>query len=302
MLQAQPVKEHGQLRVSGTQLCDENGSAVVLRGLSYGWHNWWPRFYNASNVEWLVKDWKTDVIRAAMGIEPDSGYINQPEWSLEKIKTVIDAAIAQDIYVIVDWHSHNINLAQALVFFKEMAKTYGDKPHIIYEIFNEPINQTWPEIKSYSIAVIKEIRAIDPDNIILVGNGHWDQDIHIAADDPIKGFDNLMYTLHFYAATHKEWLRERGDYAIKKGLALFVSESAGMQANGDGDLDYDEWNAWIMWMETNRISWINWMIADKNESCAMVKPQASSTGGWTSDMLKESGQKTRELLRKYNRD
>jgi len=301
-LHAQSVKEHGQLQVTGTQLCDENGNAVVLRGLSYGWHNWWPRFYNADNVEWLAKDWKTDVIRAAMGIEPDSGYIRQPQWSVEKIKTVVDAAIAQDIYVIIDWHSHSINLPQALTFFREMATTYGDKPHIIYEILNEPINQTWPEIKSYSLAVIKEIRAIDPDNIILVGNGHWDQDLHIAADDPIEGFDNLMYTLHFYAATHKQWLRERADYAIKKGLALFVSESAGMKANGDGDLDYEEWKHWIDWMETNKISWITWMIADKNESCAMVLPQASSRGGWPTEMLKESGKKTRGLLRKYNEE
>jgi len=300
LIHAQPVKKHGALKVIGTQLCDSNNNPLVLRGVSYGWHNWWPRFYNGASVKWLADDWKVSVVRAAMGIEPGNGYIDNPQWSTEKVKTIIDAAIASDIYVIIDWHSHNINQQEAIAFFKEMARTYGKHPHVIYEIFNEPDQETWPEIKKYCIAVIKEIRAIDPDNIILVGSGQWDQNIHIAADDPITGFDNLMYSLHFYAATHKQWLRERGDYAMGKGLALFVSESAGMKADGDGDLDYPEWNSWISWMETNKISWVIWSIADKNESSAMLLRHASSEGGWSAEDLKESGIKTRELIRKYN--
>jgi endoglucanase len=90
---AQPVKENGQLKVIGTQLCNEQGKPVVLRGLSYGWHNWWPRFYNAGSVKWLVRDWKINVLRAAMGVEPKKGYIDDPQWSTEKVKAVVDAAI-----------------------------------------------------------------------------------------------------------------------------------------------------------------------------------------------------------------
>ena len=299
-LPAQSVKEYGQLKVKGTQLCDQNGNPVILRGVSYGWHNWWPRFYNAENVKWLVKDWKITVVRAAMGIEPDSGYIDMPVWTTKIIKSVIDAAIEQEIYVIIDWHSHNINLDEALVFFKEMAMKYGDKPNIIYEIFNEPDHETWQDVKDYSVKVIKTIRSVDPDNIILVGSPHWDQDVNTAADDPITGFDNLMYTLHFYAATHKEWLREHGNYALQKGLPLFVSESAGMYSNGDGEIDYEEWNRWINWMERNKISWITWSITDKNETCSMLLPTASSEGGWQIKDLNESGIKTRELIHRYN--
>jgi len=130
-----------------------------------------------------------------------------------------------------------------------------------------------------------------------VGTPHWDQDVHIAADDPIKGFDNLMYTLHFYAATHKDELRKRADYALDKGLPLFVSESAGMEASGDGPIDYDSWNTWINWMKKNQISWITWSIADKDETCSMLNKSADSKGNWKVADLKESGIKTRELLR-----
>jgi endoglucanase len=107
-----------------------------------------------------------------------------------------------------------------------------------------------------------------------------------------------MYTLHFYAATHKDNLRERADYALEKGLPLFVSESAGMEASGDGPIDYDSWNTWINWMKSNQISWITWSISDKDETCSMLKTSADSEGNWKESDLKESGIKTRELLRK----
>lgn len=297
---AQSVKEHGQLRVDGTQLKDGNGEAIVLRGMSYGWHNFWPRFYNAGSVKWLQEDWNSTVVRAAMGIEPRNGYLEKPEWSKEKVKAVVDAAIKEDMYVIIDWHSHNINLQEAKAFFTEMAQAYGKHPHVIYEIFNEPDEESWEEVKAYSTEVIAAIREIDPDNIILVGTPHWDQDIHLAADAPITGYDNLMYTLHYYAATHKQSLRDRGDYALSKGLPLFISESAGMEATGDGPLNVEEWQKWIDWSEKNKVSWITWSVSDKDETCSILLSTANAEGGWKEEDLKASGKKSRSLLRSYN--
>ncbi len=294
---AQPVKKHGPLSVEGTKIVDQKGRIVVLKGVSYGWHNWWPRFYNKETVKWLYKDWKSTVVRAAMGVEPDRGYLKNPEWSMERMEAVIEGAIENDIYVIIDWHSHGLHPEGALVFFEEMAKKYGRYPHVIYEIYNEPVRQSWDEVKAYSIDVIKKIRQFDPDNIILVGSPHWDQDIHIVADDPIEGFDNLMYTLHFYAATHGQFLFDRGNYAIEKGIPLFVSECAGMSANGNGPIDYEAWNQWIEWMDENQISWVCWSVSDKDETCSMLEESAESEGNWKEADLKESGIKTRELLR-----
>jgi len=297
IVNAQPTRIHGNLSVSGTKIIDQNGNPIMLQGVSYGWHNWWPRFYNQESVRWLSDDWNCNVVRAAMGVEPDSGYIKKPEWSQQKIEAVIDGAIKSNIYVIIDWHSHGIHLEPALVFFGEMAKKYGHNPHIIYEIFNEPVKDSWTDVKAYSVEVIKKIREFDPDNIILVGNPHWDQDVHIVADDPIIGYSNIMYTLHFYAGTHGQFLRDRGDYALSKGIPLFVSESAGMEASGNGPINYTEWNRWILWMKKHQISWVSWSITDKNETCSMLKRSASSTGNWREVDLKESGIKTREYLR-----
>ncbi|HEX8316000.1 MAG TPA: glycoside hydrolase family 5 protein, partial [Flavisolibacter sp.] len=217
-------------------------------------------------------------------------------------KAVVDGAIQEGIYVIIDWHSHNIRLEEAKKFFAQMAQTYGKYPNVIYEIYNEPERQSWADVKAYSEEVIKVIRKHDPDNIILVGNTHWDQDVHIVADDPLVNQSNIMYTLHFYAATHKEDLRKRGDYALSKGIPVFISESAGMEASGDGPLNEEEWGRWTDWAEKNKISWVTWSVSDKDETCSVLKKTAASTGGWKEDDLKESGIKTRAMIRKYNKN
>jgi len=300
-LGAQPVQQHGALQVKETQLCDSEGRPVMLRGVSFGWHNYWPRFYNENAVKWLYKDWNANVVRAAMGVEPKGGYKNDSAGSVQKVKAVVEGAIKAGVYVIIDWHSHNINLEESKVFFARMAKQYGKYPNVIYEIFNEPDKESWDSVKAYSIDVIKAIRQHDPDNLILVGNPHWDQDIHLVADAPIEGFANIMYTVHFYAATHKQPLRERCNYALKKGIPIFISESAGMESSGDGALNEEEWTRWIDWMEEKKISWITWSVSDKNETCSVLYPSANTNGNWNEKDLKESGLKTRAFLKKYNK-
>ncbi|MBK8090286.1 MAG: glycoside hydrolase family 5 protein [Chitinophagaceae bacterium] len=297
---SQPVKTYGQLKVKGTQLVDDHGNPVVLHGMSFGWHNLWPRFYNKGAVHTLVTDWRSTVIRASMGIElNDSGYLKSPARSVELMTNVIDACIKENVYVIIDWHDHNIHLKEALEFFALMSKKYGSNPHVIYELFNEPDYETWAEVKAYSEELIKVIRANDPDNIILVGSPKWDQDIHLPAADPIKGFDNLMYTMHFYAGTHKKWLRDRTDEAIQKGLPIFVSECAGMEASGDGPIDQTEWKAFVDWMNERKLSWVAWSVSDKKETCSILNPSAASKGGWKLEDVKEWGRVTQQFLKNY---
>lgn len=295
-----PRPELPALSVHGTQLVNEAGEPVVLRGVSYGWHNWWPRFYNKESVKWLKEDWGVDVVRAAMGIhleQTELTYNAEPEKAVEIVSRVIDGAIEAGVYVIIDFHSHDLELELAKTFFGDMARKYGQHPNVIYEIFNEPIRQPWADVKAYSEEVISVIRSIDPDNVILVGNPHWCQDLHIVADDQIEGVSNIMYTLHYYAASHGDFLRERGDYALSKGVPIFISESAGMEASGDGPMDYEAWQTWQDWAEERKISWITWSIADKDETCSFLKPSASDTGPWSEDDLKESAKATRKILR-----
>ncbi|HAL64106.1 MAG: Cellulase [Bacteroidetes bacterium 38_7] len=300
-----PVQINGQLQVKGRYMCNENGDTISLRGVSYGWHNLWPHFYNASTVKWLKNDWRCSVLRAAMGVYPgvEDGYLVNPGFALETVEKVINAAIKEDIYVIIDWHAHDFYPELAKEFFGSMARKYGKNPHVIYEIFNEPTHDHfWPEIKDYAEEIIAEIRKYDPDNIIVVGTPCWDQHVDIAAADPITGYDNIMYSLHFYAASeaHQEPLRTRAQKAIDMGLPIFVTESSGCEHTGNGKLDIPEWTKWIEFLEANRISWISWSISNKNETCSMILPRGSYEGDWDTDVIKPTGVQTREFLRFYN--
>lgn len=291
-----------RLSLDGTQLVNDAGEPVVLRGVSYGWHNWWPRFYNEGSVKWLKDDWGVDIVRAATGIEfkePELTYNEDPEQALAIVSKVIDAAIKHDLYVIIDFHSHDLEVELAKTFFNEMAARYGRYPHVIYEIFNEPIEQSWADVKAYSEDVIKVIRAHDSDNIILIGTPTWSQDVHIAAKDPITMDDRLMYSVHYYAATHGEDIRAQADIALAHGLPLFISESAGMAADGDGPVDQAAWAAWRAWGESNKVSWITWGIADEGDSSHFLHSTAASDGNWNLEDLNETAIQTRAMLRAF---
>lgn len=291
-----PVGENGWLSVKGRSLVNEKGNPVVLKGVSIGWHNLWPRFYNAGAADVLASDWNCDIVRASIGAELEGNYAEDPKTALGCLYNVADAAIRDGIYVLVDWHAHKLRLDEAKDFFSKVAERYKGVPNVIYEIFNEPVDDSWTDIKAYAEEVIGVIRAIEPKAVVLVGCPHWDQDVHIVADDPIRGIDNIMYTLHFYAGTHDAALRVRGDYAISRNIPLFVSECAGMNADGDGPLDLEEWAEWWKWMDANGLSRIMWSLSDKDETCSMLYPAASSEGPWDESVIKPWGQIVRSYL------
>jgi len=284
------VDIYGQLRVDGNKIVDKNGAPILLRGMSLFWSQWMGKYYNYDCVKWLRDDWKCTVVRIALGIEPD-GYLANPDSELVKARTVIDACRNLGIYVIIDWHDHNAHTRTALAtaFFRNIALSYGHTPNVIYEIFNEPTQISWnDDIKPYAETVIQNIRSIDPDNLIIVGTPTWSQDVDIASMNQLL-YDNVAYSLHFYAATHKQFLRNKATIALNNGAALFVSEFGTCESSGSGILDSSEVENWLDFLENNSISWCNWSIADKNETSAALKSGANPKGGWSLSALTASG-------------
>jgi len=269
--------------------------------MSFFWSQWIGKYYTPQTVKWLKDDWRCTVVRAAMAIDND-GYLKNPDIEKQKVITVVDAAIQQGLYVIIDWHDHEAekHTEQAKVFFSEMAQRYGDKPNVIYEIYNEPLNVSWVNvIKPYAEEIIRVIRQHDPDNIVVVGTRNWSQEVDEAANNPITG-DNIAYTLHYYAATHKQWLRDKAASALQKGGALIVTEFGTCEASGDGFLDVAESKAWWQFLDDNKITWTNWSVADKAEATAALKPGASPTGGWSESQITPSGMLVRAELQSKN--
>ncbi|MCL6590515.1 MAG: cellulase family glycosylhydrolase [Firmicutes bacterium] len=286
------VSQNGQLKVAGNKLCNASGQPVQLKGMSSMGLQYYP--WTANTVKNLVDTWKVTIVRAAM-YTAEKGYITDPATMKSRVKTIVDAAIANGIYVIIDWHilsdgNPNTYRDQSRAFFDEMSRTYGSYPNVIYEICNEPNGVDWNTIKTYADYVIPTIRANDPDNIIVCGTPTWSQDVDVAANSPLS-YNNVMYALHFYSGTHTQWLRDKGNTAMSKGIALFVTEWGTSDATGgsNGQIYLAEAQNWINWMNANTISWCNWSLCPKAESSAALVPGASMDGPWSDSQLTESG-------------
>lgn len=302
------VSQHGQLSVKGTNIVDKNGSPFQLRGMSTHGITWFPDFVNENAFRTLRDDWKTNVVRMAMYVDEwnnGSCYMSNKQGSRDLLEKGVDICIKLDMYVIIDWHLLNPGdptqyTAQAKEFFAEVSKKYAAYPNIIYEICNEPNSGAdWNgKIKPYAETIIPVIRANDPDAIIIVGTPTWSQEIDQAANNPLK-FDNVMYALHFYAATHTDWLRDRVKNCHNSGLPIFVSEFGMCDASGGGANNFNETTSWLNLLDSLNISYCNWALADKQETCCAINPGAGANGNWSENNLTESGKWIRNWFRNH---
>jgi endoglucanase len=300
-----PVAAHGQLQVVGTQLQDQAGNPVQLKGVSSQWLNYESETFPESKpaLEYARDHWKLSVIRAAMGVDAQGGYLGTGTGAnanmagmMTKVETIVQNAIDLGLYVIVDWHTSDAVSAtttqttQAVAFFTAIAQEFGALPNIIYEPYNEPNKVTWAQIKPYHEAVVAAIRAQDPDNLIVLGTPTFSQDVDLAAKDPVAG-TNLLYTLHFYACTHKQALRDKGTAALQAGIALFVTEfgatpaDGGVVKSGDPFVCEAEANNWFAWMATNNISGASWKLDQCTDTSCILTADAPVDGPWTDNYL-----------------
>lgn len=299
---AQAVSTYGDLSVVDANLVDKNKNPVQLQGMSLFWSNWkegYP-YWNQSAIQKLRDDWCINVIRASMGVEAENGYISDPTTNMTRVKAVIDAAIALDIYVIVDFHSHTAQnySTQAKTFFKEIAQTYGSKPNIIYEVYNEPLDVSWTGvIKPYCISVIDEIRKYDTKNVIICGTRTWSQRVDEVIGNQITGKGDIAYTCHFYAGTHFDTQRGYVQQAINNKICVFITEYGTVNADGQGGVNSDNTDKWFQFITDNNLSHCNWSVSNKNEGASMLKSSVSNTtGGWTNSDYTASGLKVKTFL------
>jgi hypothetical protein len=300
------------VRVVGREV-QFGGPGTSVAGNSFFWSNGKygaDQFYTPETVKWLKDNWGSQIVRAALAVDDSrpggtttidqlGGYLTQPFDNEFNVQKVVNAAIANGMYAIIDFHGHHVQdeTAQAVQFFSEMASFYGGFNNVIYEIYNEPTNTDWPTIKAYAQRVIAAIRAADPDNLIIVGTPNFSQDVDVAAGDPIND-PNVAYTLHFYAGegAHDQ-LRTKATAAMNDGVALFVTEWGTTPASGLGAPNQNSTNTWMDFLEANNISHCNWGVADQTQpGAAQLVRGASPSGGWTDAQLSASGQLAKRII------
>lgn len=301
-----PYENHGQLKVVGTDITDKNGDMYQLKGVSTHGLTWFPDYVNEDCYKTFRDDWGANLIRLAMYTDTGDSYGYCSGGDKEEIKELLDTGVqaATDLgmYVIIDWHILNDNnpnnhIDDAKTFFEEISKKYADYGNVLYEICNEPNGSTsWSDIKAYAETIIPIIRTNSPDAIIIVGTPTWSQDVDVAAGDQITGYDNIMYAVHFYAATHKEDLRNKVKSALSLGLPIFVSEFSICDASGNGAIDYDEADEWFDLINSENMSYAAWNISNKAETSALLKSSCDKTASFTDEDLSDTGVYIKEKI------
>ncbi len=302
------VKKWGALQVKGTDLVSASGAKVQLKGVSTFGIIWDEGRANINKEAFsTLKGWGTNLIRLAVYTEEYGGYCNTSDGVQTSTlnQTIYDAvSYATDLgmYVIIDWHilkdgNPNTHIAEAKQFFADMSRKYANYDNVLYEICNEPNGSTtWSDVKKYADTIIPIIRENDPDAIILVGTPTWSQDVDQVASNPVKQKKNVMYVMHFYAATHKEWLRDKLKSARAAGTPVFITECSSCSADGNGSIDYSSANEWKKLINDNKISFVGWSLSNKNETSAIIRSSCSKHSGWSDSELTDSGRYLKQWI------
>lgn len=296
----------GKLKVENGTLCAENGDSIQLKGVSTSSITRVENFINLELFSEMRNDWGVNVIRLCMYVSAMDGYTKNDyykETNTQLVKKGVELARDADLYAIIDWHVLDEKtplryVEEAKEFFNLMSQEYKDEKHVIYEICNEPNQTEWADIKEYANQVIPIIRANDPDALIICGTPDWSQGVDQALADPLD-YDNIMYTLHFYAASHKEELRNRMIECSEAGLPIFVTEYGVTADSGGFPRDLESADVWMEALDEHNISSCIWNLSKNGEACVLIKKGTVEYSGFKDEDFTETGEWFLGVMKKY---
>lgn len=293
-----PLETNGRLSVKNGTIVNRNGKAFVIKGVSTHGLSWYPQYVNKKAFASLKK-MGANTIRLAMYTEEYMGYCTGGKENQKKLRKLIDkgvkAATELGMYVIIDWHILSdgnplTHKKAAKSFFKTVAKKYSGYQNVLYEICNEPNGGggSWDNIRKYAKTMVKTIRSVNKKAIIIVGTPTWSQDLEQPLNKKVSG-KNIVYAFHFYAATHKQDLRNRVEAVLKKGLPVLVTEFSLSEASGNGAVSVQEANKWMKLFNKYNVGRVCWNLSNKNETSSMIKSSCNKTSDWKDNELTKVG-------------
>ncbi|WP_084800677.1 glycoside hydrolase family 5 protein [Promicromonospora kroppenstedtii] len=301
-----PVEANGQLSVCGVRLCNEQGKQVQLRGMSTHGTQWYSQCVDDTSLDTLAYDWNADVMRISTYVQED-GYETDPARFTALVNQYIDMLSDRGLYAIVDWHmldpgDPNFNLERAKTFFTAVAERNNGRNNIIYEVANEPNGVSWQTIKSYHEQIVPVVRAKDPDAVILLGTRAWSSlgvsdgaSESEVVNNPVNA-SNVMYTFHFYAASHGQEYLDALSRAADR-IPMFITEFGTQDYAGEGANDFAMAQRYLDLAAQKKISWTNWNFSDDHRSGAVFTEGTCGSGSYGTDRLKEAGGWIRDQIR-----
>jgi hypothetical protein len=210
-----------RLHADGNKIKNDEDKVVTLRGVSLidlgflqdwqgGAINMIDRLTDPTDASCNTIGWMTNVIRIPI-VPPGWGWPyefdpdnNDDLYNL--LRSVVDYCGSKGIYAIIDWHDINNTfdtIDKALAFWDYMAPRFADDEHVMYELFNEPINDVgddtddWLSVKSDMDTLIALVRTHAPDTLLFIGTPFYCQILGPIVDNPVLD-ENVVYVTHLY--------------------------------------------------------------------------------------------------------
>jgi endoglucanase len=252
----------GALQVQGNQLLAD-GKPITLRGVAVGDPILARQGRPLSDYQRIAQDWHANVVR--ISVHPSDWETMPHEKVLAAVESEINAALANGMYVILDWHTigwpngyyepiekdwtddpptlYDSNFDQAKSFWDAASARFGKDGRIIFELWNEPVRSkkeedeeipAWDDLKPFYAQLLQVVRSHSA-NVVLATGNEWAYDLRGIRENPLAG-ENVAYCWHIYASTddndEKEWARHLDD--LQTVAPVMVTEW-GFQEKTDED-------------------------------------------------------------------
>ena len=314
------------LHIDGTHLKDDKGKIVRLQGVnvpSLDWSNTGDHL--TASVDAAMKDWNARLIRLPLS---QDRWFGKAEGSPvgdggAEYRKVVDDVVrqiaAQNGYVLLDLHwsnggqwgknigQHAMPDANSLLFWKDLAKRYANRPEVLFDLYNEPHDVSWDVWRNGGAveernddpkrglhlqyrtpgmqALLNAVRSTGAKNVAVAGGLDWGYDLsgvvkgHALSDPTGNG---ILYGTHIYP-----WKQDREAHVtvVAQKYAVFVGE-VGTKPWKPGDPPHENvyTPTWapevIAYMNRYRLSWTAWSFHPSANPCLLTGWDYKPTTYW----------------------
>ncbi len=156
--------------------------------------------------------------------------------------------------------------ANSKQFWSEVAATYKDDGHVVFELYNEPNKINWDvwlkggTVGEYQAVGMQElydtVRAAGAENLVIAGGIDWAFDLSGVRSAPIAGH-NIIYATHPYNKADNvksRWETSFGYLASNDTAPVIATEFGDSTTNCSGAWDADL----IAFADAHHMSWTAW--------------------------------------------
>ena len=291
------------LHVSGTKILDSAGRPVRLRGVNVASLEFTSdgQGHILRTVEVAVHDWHVNVIRLPLTQDRWFGRAFEQRDGAAAYRAlvhqIVDYCATNQCYVILDLHwsdcnewgknigQHSMPDTNSVVFWKNFAPEFANRPEVIFDLYNEPHDVSWAvwlhggmvkdrpnnrrqmeNPKTFQAVGLQElldtIRATGAKNLVIAGGLDWAYDFsgilagYQLSDPHGRG---VVYANHCYDNKNESvdtWVKNME--AASSKIPVIVSEFGGNA--GPGHIDpTDNWLLHVQQaLEQHQWAWVAW--------------------------------------------